>query len=107
MLIACFAAPAQAQHWSVFSTANLHTLPSNVVHCFLFPDDSTAYIGTDNGLVKMNIRDSSLQIYNSSNSGIAGNDITCMKMDSSGKLFLWYLHPWLRYFRWTYRLAAF
>ena len=36
----------------------------------------------------MNLKDSSLQIFNTSNSGIAGNDITCMKMDSSGKLFL-------------------
>ena len=72
--------PAQIA-WTVYTTGN-SSLPDNSVRCISFENDSTTWIGTDFGLVKM--VNGTITNYNTANSGLTNNTIRSLAIDKNG-----------------------
>jgi hypothetical protein len=60
-------------------------LPSDYVYCCNRDDESTLWVGTDNGLCKYGVEP---VIYNTSNSGLPSNSISAVQFDDLGNMWV-------------------
>ena len=68
--------------WAVFSS----NLPSQNITTIIFDKSGNAWIATDKGLAKYD--QTSLKVFTTSNSGLKGNEITYLFIDSNDKLWI-------------------
>jgi ligand-binding sensor domain-containing protein len=79
-LITGHSAFSQTVAWTQYDTNN-SGLPNNSVRCIAFENDSTAWIGTDFGLVKFS--NGVWTNFNTLNSGLGNNDIRSIAIDTN------------------------
>lgn len=72
--------------WTNFSTS--FGLPDDDVHCIKFGLDSTKWMGTHAGLVGLDSSNTTLTIYNTTNSPLPNNDIHSVAIASDGTIWI-------------------
>lgn len=85
--------------WSDFSS----NLPSQNITAIIFDKSGNAWIATDKGLAKYD--QTSLEVFTTSNSGLKGNEITYLFLDSSDKLWIGTMYNGISVYdgiNWTY-----
>ena len=83
--------------FTIYNTDN-SDIPSNLVHVIFIDADQNKWIGTENGLVKIDT-DNNWTIYNKDNSGLPENDIRAIFNDTEDSILYvgTYLHGFVKY----------
>ena len=89
LFILCFLVSIVAESQSAFTIFNADNsdLPDNLINVIYIDNDNIKWIGTQNGLVKIDI-DDIWTIYNTTNSGLTDNDIRAIFMDEDNILWI-------------------
>lgn len=87
VIIFCFPCLTISQHWEVYNTENT-VLTSTTFSEIVVDDNNVTWIGTGNGLAK--IENGELSLYNSSNSILPTQQVTDLFLDKSNLIWILY-----------------